>query len=139
MTTNFLHRMGVGNSISLVAVVKSIIPGWTKQLRYPELMEKIGGSSRLSAGDLVGYLNCRHLTALDRAVAEGARAGPKVWDPLLEILRERALRRRRGCARDRQTQTLFSYLVQYYVHARGLAGDLRKAKMVALSRDAEMD
>lgn len=52
-------------------------------------MEKIGGSFRLSASDLVGYLNCRHLTALDRAVAEGTRAKPKVWDPLLEILRER--------------------------------------------------
>ncbi|RWJ74663.1 MAG: TM0106 family RecB-like putative nuclease [Mesorhizobium sp.] len=52
-------------------------------------MEKIGGSFRLSAGDLVGYLNCHHLTALDRAVAEGTRAKPKVWDPLLEILRER--------------------------------------------------
>ncbi len=52
-------------------------------------MEKIGGSFRLSASDLVGYLDCHHLTALDRAVAEGARAKPKIWDPLLEILRER--------------------------------------------------
>lgn len=52
-------------------------------------MEKIGGSFRLSASDLVGYLNCHHLTALDRAVAEGERAKPKIWDPLLEILRER--------------------------------------------------
>lgn len=52
-------------------------------------MEKMGGSFRLSAGDLVGYLNCHHLTALDRAVAEGTRAKPKVWDPLLEILWER--------------------------------------------------
>ncbi|GAB4511528.1 MAG: TM0106 family RecB-like putative nuclease [Roseibium sp.] len=52
-------------------------------------MEKAGGTFRLSASDLVGYLNCHHLTALDRAVAEGMRAKPKVWDPLLEILRER--------------------------------------------------
>ncbi len=52
-------------------------------------MQKIGGTFRLSAGDLVGYLNCHHLTGLDRAVAEGARAKPKVWDPLLDILRER--------------------------------------------------
>jgi hypothetical protein len=52
-------------------------------------MEKVGSAFRLSAGDLVGYLNCHHLTALDCAVAEGARAKPKVWDPLLEILRER--------------------------------------------------
>ena len=36
-------------------------------------MEKIGSTFRLSAGDLVGYLNCHHLTALDRAA--GAVAG----------------------------------------------------------------
>lgn len=52
-------------------------------------MEKIEGNIRLSAGDLVGYLNCHHLSGLDRAVAEGQRAKPKVWDPLLEILWER--------------------------------------------------
>ena len=63
---------------------------WLEQaVRYPYTMEKTGGTFRLSASDLVGYLNCHHLTALDRAVAEGARAKPKVWDPLLEILRER--------------------------------------------------
>ena len=52
-------------------------------------MQKFGGSFELSATDLVGYLNCHHLTALDRAVAEGALPKPKVWDPLLEILFER--------------------------------------------------
>ncbi len=52
-------------------------------------MKQIGESLELSATDLVGYLNCRHLSGLDRAVAEGALAKPKVWDPLLEILRER--------------------------------------------------
>lgn len=41
---------------------------------------------RLSATDLVGHLNCRHLTQLDRAVARGAIAAPKVWDPALEAL-----------------------------------------------------
>ncbi len=43
----------------------------------------------LSATDLVGYLHCRHLSGLDRAVAEGALPKPKVWDPLLQILWER--------------------------------------------------
>lgn len=52
-------------------------------------MEKTGDKFRLSAADLVGYLNCRHLTVLDRAVAEGTLAKPKVWDPLLQILWER--------------------------------------------------
>ena len=36
-----------------------------------------------------GYLNCRHLSGLDRAVAEGALARPDVWDPLLQLLWER--------------------------------------------------
>lgn len=52
-------------------------------------MKKIDGSLQLSATDLVGHLNCGHLTELDCAVAEGAMAKPKVWDPLLEILWER--------------------------------------------------
>ena len=43
----------------------------------------------LSASDLVGHLNCGHLTELDMQVANGALAKPKLWDPLLEILRER--------------------------------------------------
>ena len=52
-------------------------------------MKKIGSSYELSASDLVGYLNCRELSALDRAVSEGVLSKPKVWDPLLEILWER--------------------------------------------------
>jgi len=52
-------------------------------------MKKIGDSFQLSATDLVGYLNCRHLTELDRSVSEGTLAKPKVWDPLLEILSQR--------------------------------------------------
>ena len=43
----------------------------------------------LSASDLTGHLNCRHLTALDVEVARGTRAKPKVWDPVLELLAER--------------------------------------------------
>ena len=52
-------------------------------------MWKTGDSFELRASGLIGYLNCRHLAALDRAVAEGALAKPKVWDLLLDILRER--------------------------------------------------
>ena len=51
---------------------------------------KIDGQTiRLSASDLVGHLNCRHLTDLNRAVAQGDLAAPKVWDPSLEALWER--------------------------------------------------
>ncbi|PDT46645.1 nuclease [Sinorhizobium fredii] len=55
-------------------------------------MQRIGPELILSAYDLVGHLNCRHLTALDLQVAEGALAKPARWDPLLEILQERGLR-----------------------------------------------
>ena len=55
-------------------------------------MQKLGDSILLSASDLVGHLNCRHLTGLDIAVATGALKKPKVWDPLLEILWERGAR-----------------------------------------------
>ena len=47
---------------------------------------------QLSASDLVGHLNCRHLTELDLNVASGTLKKPKVWDPLLELLRERGHR-----------------------------------------------
>jgi predicted RecB family nuclease len=52
-------------------------------------MLRIGETIHLSASDLVGHLNCRHLTNLDLAVANGTLAKPFVRDPLLEILAER--------------------------------------------------
>jgi predicted RecB family nuclease len=52
-------------------------------------MKRTASGFELSATDLVGYLNCKHLSRLDRAVAEGTLAQPKAWDPLLEILWER--------------------------------------------------
>ncbi len=59
-------------------------------------MQKVGGSLLLSASDLVGHLNCRHLTELDLRVAFGALAKPDGWDPQLELLWERGLRHERG-------------------------------------------
>lgn len=50
---------------------------------------KLNGVLQVSATDLVGHLNCRHLTDLDVEVANGSLARPKVWDPLLEVLWER--------------------------------------------------
>ena len=52
-------------------------------------MQRIGTVLNLSAGDLVGHLNCRYLTELDRQVADGQLEKPKVWDPVLETLAER--------------------------------------------------
>ncbi len=42
-----------------------------------------------SATDLANHLSCNHLTQLDAEVARDARAKPKGWDPLLEVLRKR--------------------------------------------------
>jgi uncharacterized protein len=52
-------------------------------------MKKNGDTFELSATDLVGHLNCLHLTVLDRTVAEGLLGKPKIWDPLLKVLAER--------------------------------------------------
>ena len=52
-------------------------------------MRSAGGTIVLSASDLAGHLNCRHLTALDLEVARGTRPKPHVWDPVLELLAER--------------------------------------------------
>ena len=55
-------------------------------------MKKMQGSIQLSASDLVGHLNCSHLSALDLQVASGTLSKPDYYDPLLEILRERGFR-----------------------------------------------
>ena len=52
-------------------------------------MFKLDGVMHVSASDLVGHLNCRYLTSLNLAVANGERAKPFVSDPLLEVLAER--------------------------------------------------
>jgi uncharacterized protein len=59
-------------------------------------MQKIGENLRFSASDLVGHLDCHHLTALDAAVARGKLNKPKIWDPVLQALVER------GIAHERQ-------------------------------------
>ncbi|HEV7200275.1 MAG TPA: TM0106 family RecB-like putative nuclease, partial [Candidatus Limnocylindria bacterium] len=52
-------------------------------------MQLIDGSPVYSATDLVGYLECEHLTALERAVLAGLAERPHVTDPELDVLRRR--------------------------------------------------
>lgn len=54
-------------------------------------MQQTGGKLRFSASDLVGHVDCHHLTALDVSAARGQLEKPKPWDPLLQILAERGL------------------------------------------------
>jgi predicted RecB family nuclease len=51
---------------------------------------------RLAATDLANHLACRHLTQLDRAVAEGRMAAPAWRDPSLALLQERGLAHERA-------------------------------------------
>lgn len=60
----------------------------------------------LSATDLVGHLNCQHLTELDMSVATGSLKKPIIWDPLLEILQERGRRHEEGFVEHLQAQGL---------------------------------
>jgi predicted RecB family nuclease len=59
-------------------------------------MEKHGDGMLLSASDLVGHLNCDHLTSLDIAVANSTLAKPASWDPLLELLWARGAQHEQG-------------------------------------------
>jgi predicted RecB family nuclease len=52
---------------------------------------KIDTTFRFSASDLVGHVDCHHLTTLDLAAVSGKLEKPKPWDPLLQILAERGL------------------------------------------------
>ena len=58
----------------------------------------------LSASDLVGHLNCRHLTGIDIEVAHGTLPKPTFWDPLLQILWERGARHEQGFVDHLKTQ-----------------------------------
>ena len=55
-------------------------------------MKRVGEALRLSASDLVGFLNCEYLTQLELAVASGIRERPFRADPMLDVLRERGFR-----------------------------------------------
>ena len=47
---------------------------------------------QLSAGDLIGHLNCDHLTSLNVQVANRTLNQPDSYDPLLQLLHERGQR-----------------------------------------------
>lgn len=53
-------------------------------------MKLSGTELELSATDLSNFLGCRHLTALDMAVAHGAKGRPRRFhDPLFDLLIKR--------------------------------------------------
>ena len=59
-------------------------------------MQKIENVLRLAATDVSNHLACRHLTQLDRDVAEGRRKAPAWRDPSLAVLQQRGLEHERA-------------------------------------------
>src|SRR5438874_1401349 len=59
-------------------------------------MQIVGETLRFSASDLVGHVDCHHLTVLDTAVARGELEKPRFWDPLLQTLFDRGLAHERA-------------------------------------------
>ena len=59
-------------------------------------MQRAEGTITLSASDLVGHLNCKCLTCLNIDFLNGMLERPRLWDPLLQILRERGARHEQG-------------------------------------------
>ena len=59
-------------------------------------MHADGAGLRLAATDISNHLACRHLTQLDRAVAEGRLAAPAWRDPALVLLQERGFAHERA-------------------------------------------
>src|SRR6266478_7382473 len=58
-------------------------------------MKLLPSGLRLSASDLANHLGCRHLTLLDRGVAEGRIEASKWRDPALQVMAERGLEHER--------------------------------------------
>lgn len=54
-------------------------------------MQLIDGAPVFSATDLVGYLACEHLTALERAAVAGLATRPDRADPELDVIRRRGI------------------------------------------------
>jgi predicted RecB family nuclease len=59
-------------------------------------MQKEGPGLRLAATDISNHLACRHLTQLDRAVAEGRLAAPTWSDPSIALLQKRGFEHERA-------------------------------------------
>src|SRR5690606_6377342 len=54
----------------------------------------------------------QHLTELDLSVAAGTLSKPKVWDPLLEILRERGRRHEEGFVEHLKSEGLNAITIE---------------------------
>ncbi len=68
----------------------------SNETAWGSFMRLSGSAVELSASDLSQFLSCRHLTALNLAVAFGKRPAPTWIDPVLVVLQQRGLDHERG-------------------------------------------
>lgn len=69
-------------------------------------MKRSGSELLFSASDLANHLACKHLTELNRAVAEGRLEAPAWLDPGLALLQERGLDHEQGYIEHLRAQGL---------------------------------
>src|SRR5687768_14653529 len=67
-------------------------------------MQVIDGRPVFSATDLVGFLACEHLTALELAAAAGLVTRPMRADPELDLIAQRGLDHERRYLKDLEAQ-----------------------------------
>jgi predicted RecB family nuclease len=75
--------------VLLVTPLDIAFPHGRSQSELP--MQRLQPGLRLSPSDLSGFLECRHRTGLDLAVASGHVQRPRWSDPIAQALRERGL------------------------------------------------
>ncbi len=75
-------------------------------------MQLIAGAPVYSATDLVAFLACEHLTALERAATHGLVERPSRPDPELEIIRRRGYQREARYLSDLRAQGLGVVLIE---------------------------
>jgi hypothetical protein len=69
-------------------------------------MRRVGDAIEISASDVAQFLDCRHRTGLDLAVARGMLTVPSWVDPIVAVLQQRGLEHERTYAQSLREQGL---------------------------------
>jgi len=94
----------------------------------------LDGILQLSGSDLVGHLNCRHLTELEKAAAKGELQKVFNHDPLLRILAERGREHERGYVEHLRA----SGFEVHEVSGNGVTGELVEETSEAMRKGVEV-
>jgi predicted RecB family nuclease len=96
------------------------------------------GTLVLSPTDLVGHLECAHLTELERLVAEGRLARPAVDDPALDVLRRRGDEHERSELARLRSEGRSIAVIGSGGATRAALEDAERATAAAMSAGAEV-